>query len=147
MLHSRFSFVLALAATLLCAACTSSQQTYVAHHPELSPEQKKMIVLGKITDQAAVAGMTREQICLAMGGEPSQLTKINGEDAWVWLKSKPPELADFREPDRTNTGSGNMSRPQQFMDEPEPAARPKMRTTVFFDGDKATHVDVTEEHP
>ena len=125
------------------AGCTTPGQTYAKQHPELSAEQLQIFNTGKIPDGTAVAGMTQEQVKLAMGIEPAQYTKIDGQDAWVYVQKK-----------LTTTGitSGNDmqlnrrdSRSQHALGEGEshaPADQAQIKTTVYFQGDRATRAEV-----
>src|ERR1700678_2500636 len=79
-----------LSAALFCSGCTTPGQAYVKQHPELSPQQQKIFLTKKIVDPNAVAGVTRDQIHLAMG-EPSQYAKIEGLDAWIYIRPKSSE--------------------------------------------------------
>src|SRR5580704_15762741 len=79
-----------LLATVACAlaGCATPSQTYAKQHPELPAAQLQILKTGKIPDGTAVAGMTQEQVKLAMGIEPAQYTKIDGLDAWVYVQKK-----------------------------------------------------------
>jgi hypothetical protein len=74
-----------LIVTCFLAACANPARTYVGQHPGLSPEHRKIMLAGKVPDGNAVAGMTKEEVRLAMGADPDQFTKIDGQDAWVYL--------------------------------------------------------------
>lgn len=139
------ALLLALALVLCLPGCATQRQTYLNQHPELSGEHRKLIEAGKLVDRDPVAGMTREQIRLTMGTDPLQVTKINGEDAWVWVKPKRDSLPMMSETHHSgSTGTGSFSNMPRTED-PIPKARYVVRTTVFFHGDTATRVDVTEE--
>jgi hypothetical protein len=133
-----------LTVALACAliGCASRGQTYAQQHPELSAAQRQIFATGKIPDGAAVAGMTREQVQLAMGMDPAQYTKIDGQDAWVFVSKKlsPMPLtttrADFQGPDNRN---------RSLMDEPDnqaPQNQAQTKTTVIFSGERAVRADV-----
>ena len=140
-------FISALITAGAYSGCTTPRQDYIAQHPELKPEQRKIVAAGALKDHDPVAGMTRDAIRLTMGTDPTQMTSINGEDAWVWIKKKGDSLTMLDETNHSaGTGSGS------FSDLPaEDGGRTKkrsvVRTTVFFRGDAATRVDVTEEAP
>ena len=134
------------------SGCASPGQTYVSQHPELSAEQRKIFLAGKIANGDAVAGLTREQIRLIMGRDPTQFTKANGQDAWVWVREELPETGHFEEQMGTerggigrDAGGGGAS---QYG--PEAAgnsaakAMPTVRTTVYFQGNRATRAEVSE---
>lgn len=136
---------LLLAAVCVLPGCTTPRQAYLSQHPELSAEHRKVIEAGTLVDRDPVAGMTREQIRLTMGKDPWQVTKIDGEDAWVWVKPKRNENTMISETSRSGSpGMGSFAN-QPKTDDPMPKATHVVRTTVFFRGDVATRVDVTEE--
>ncbi len=131
--------LLLLAAAALVAGCATPAQTYIAKHPELSPAQQKILKTGVIPDGRAVASMTKEEIRLAMGTDPAQFTRIDGVEAWVFAREKTngatSSTDDFDHPSLQTTGG--------LLD--GPAYRITVRTTVFFEGDRATRAEVTEE--
>lgn len=137
--------VACLVATLL-AGCASPRQEYINRHPQLTAEHRRIMAAGKLIDRDPVAGMTREEIQLTMGVEPTQATSINGEEVWVWVKRKPEPLSMMDGSDRASsgTGSGSFSNIPRESDQP-PQKKVNLRTTVFFEGNLATRVDVTEE--
>lgn len=140
-----FSCVLFVALAFCLSSCATERQAYLGQHPEVSAEHRKLIEAGKLADRDPVAGMTREQIRLTMGKDPWQVTKINGEDAWIWVKKKTDSLTMVGESNHSgSTGTGSFANMPKS-DDPEPKTRVMTRTTVFFRGDIATHVDVTEE--
>jgi len=137
--------LLALAAAGLSTGCTSPRQDYMAQHPELKPEHRKIMAAGVFKDHDPVAGMTRDAVRLTMGTDPAQVTTVNGEDAWIWIKKKGDALTMIDESNHSGgPGSGTFSGlPADNGDNPK--KRSIVRTTVFFRGDLATRVDVTEE--
>lgn len=134
-----------LAAALL-TGCATPRQEYINHHPQLSAEHRRILLAGKLIDRDPVAGMTKEEIRVTMGIDPTQATTINGEEAWVWVKRKPQPLPEFDDSSRSSSGmgSGSFSNLPRESDE-APGKKVNLRTTVFFQGDLATRVDVTEE--
>ena len=115
--------VLALLAIVSClAGCAAPRQTDVSQHPEISAEHLRIMASGKLANGDQVAGMTRQQIRQTMRMPPVQITSINATDVWMWVKRKGDSL------------SGE-----------DPAKQVNIRTTVFFNGDLATKVNVTEE--
>jgi len=137
--------LLALAAAAISTGCTTPRQDYIAQHPELSPEHRKIVAAGTFKDHDPVAGMTRDAVRLTMGTDPAQVTKVNGEDAWIWIKKKGDSLTMMDESNHSGgPGSGTFSGLPPENDH-EPKKRSIVRTTVFFRGDTATRVDVTEE--
>jgi hypothetical protein len=137
------AFVILCAAVSFLAGCATPQQTYLSQHPELSAEQRKIIAAARLSDRDAVAGMTREQIRLTMGTDPTQLTSINGEDAWVWVQRKGGSGTFEPMEPSVEPGAASFSKVKRSSD-PVVTPRVEVRTTVFFQGNLATHVDVTE---
>ena len=97
---------------------------------------------GKIPDGDAVSGMTREQIQLAMGMDPTQFRKVDGQDAWVYVREKLSATA------LTST-SGDIGRRDSRNRDSEASSedhsrdvRPETKTTVFFRGDRAIRAEV-----
>src|SRR5436309_410391 len=86
------------------ASCTSPGQSYVSKHPELSAAHRQIMATGKIPSGDAVAGMTHDQVRLAMNGAPATFDKINGEEAWIYLR-KNTVVSDTIEPPRAAAGS------------------------------------------
>lgn len=138
------SFALLLAFVCALTGCATPRQAYLNQHPELSAEHRKVIEAGILADRDPVAGMTRDQIRLTMGKDPWQVTKINGEDAWVWAKPKRDDLTMVEDRRSRGSGTGSFANMPKT-DDPLPKARHIVRTTVFFHGDLATRVDVSEE--
>lgn len=131
-------FLLLLAAVIV-AGCATPAQTYIAKHPELSPAQQKIMKTSVIPDGRAIAGMTKDEIRLAMGADPAQFTRIDGVEAWVYVREKTNGTAsssdDYDHPSLQTTGG--------LFD--GPAYRITVHTTIFFEGDRATRADVSEE--
>ncbi|MEP6668783.1 MAG: hypothetical protein ABJF10_06510 [Chthoniobacter sp.] len=134
---------LLLAATLALAGCASPAQTYAQQHPELSAKQLEILNTGKIPDGDAVAGMTREQIQLAMHQEPTQYTKVDGQDAWVYVVKKLSAMNLTMANDATFNRQDNRSRHSLAEEENHaPNDQPTTRTTVYFQGNVATRAEV-----
>ena len=129
---------------LLLASCTTPGQSYVSKHPELPATHRQIMASGKIPSGDAVAGMTHEEVRLAMNGAPATFDKINGEEAWIYYR-KNTVMSDTIEPPKATPGSS--------LDNHEPFSAPStgletdgvVRTTIFFQGDRATHADVSKE--
>jgi hypothetical protein len=137
-------FALLLAIVCGLQGCATPRQAYLSQHPELSAEHRKLIEAGTLADRDPVVGMTREQIRLTMGTDPWQVTKIDGVDAWVWVKPKRNEHTMISETSRSGSpGMGSFANQPKTDDLPK--ARRIIRTTVLFEGNVATRVDVTEE--
>jgi hypothetical protein len=128
--------------TVLCG-CETPRQTYVKQHPELSPQFRKIILAGRIKFNDQIAGMTRDQVRLVMGSDPDQFDAVNGEDTWTWFKSKIPRIsgssaADTGDPAR-ESGAGKRGK---FLGDSTASDTKAIKTTVYFKGNLATHVEV-----
>jgi hypothetical protein len=125
------------------AGCATPGQTYAQQHPELPAAQLQILKTGKIPDGTAVAGMTQEQVKLAMGIEPAQYTKVDGQDAWVYVQKKL-SASGFTAANQMDSNRRD-NRSQHPMGEGEshaPEDQVQIKTTVYFQGDRATHADV-----
>jgi hypothetical protein len=140
--HALCVFLLAVACVL--AGCASSAQSYIAKHPELSADQRKILKSGIIPDGIAVAGMTKEQIRLAMGSDPNQFTKVDGADAWVYVREKTGDTMMMPN-DETYGRSPGMQTTGGMLDTQAPTRT--FRTTIVFQGDRAVRAEVSEEKP
>lgn len=131
------TFTLA-AAALILAACANPGAGYASKHPELSAAHRQILARGEISSGDAVAGMTREQVKLALG-EPTSYDKIDGEDVWVYARKTSAGREDFDDLERS--GSGTMDQTRSFTQRADfsPHADVEKRTMVFFTGDRATH--------
>jgi outer membrane protein assembly factor BamE (lipoprotein component of BamABCDE complex) len=126
----------------ILSGCTTPGQTYAKQHSELPPKQLEFLKTGKVPDGDAIAGMTREQVQIAMGIEPTQYAKIDGHDAWVYVRKKlgtngvVPNVSEMDHEDRRNsTGSmlGSLDASAQNQGQ--------VRTTIYFDGNVVTHAE------
>jgi hypothetical protein len=151
------TLLLVLATLCTLSGCANLAHSYASNHAELSPEHRKILMTGKIPDGTAVAGMTREEVRLAMKKDPNQFTKINGLDAWVYANEKghSPDLAEEQGHNHEG-GSGTGSGSNWFNHEPghtssdalgEIADQANLSTTIIFQGDRAIRADVTREQP
>ena len=139
-----------LAAVL--SGCATPGQTYAGQHPELSAEQRKIFQSGKIPNGTAVAGLTREQVRLVMGRDPTQFTKVNGEDAWVWVRERLSVVGPAEEQMGTemggvgrDSGGGGASRyGTEASGNSAPREMKPARTTVYFQGGRATRAEVAD---
>ena len=141
------ALVLLVSSVVCFSGCATPRQTYVSQHPELTAEHRKIIVAGQLADRDPVAGMTRQEIRLTMGVDPTQTTTINGEDVWVWVKRKGDSMTLLDDTTHSgSSGTGSFSGVPRGSDpDAVPKKRVQIRTTVFFKGNLATRVDVTEE--
>jgi outer membrane protein assembly factor BamE (lipoprotein component of BamABCDE complex) len=134
------------AALGLLAACTNEGQTYVKSHPELNPVQRKMIITGKIPNGTAVAGLTRDQIRLAMGVDPYTIDRQGDEDVWVFTHKK----AVASDPAFAETAaSGALDKEHGYSETDTEQKTPRIdvdvKTSVYFQGNIATHAQTVEE--
>ncbi len=137
-------YALLVIAGCVFAGCASSAQSYAAKHPELNADQRKILRTGIIPDGSAVAGMTREQIRLAMGSDPNQFTKIDGADAWVYVREKTGDIMAM--PTDENFGrSSSMQTTGGLLDSQAPTRT--VHTTIMFQGDRAIRAEVSEDKP
>ena len=139
-------FLFLFAVVSCFSGCATPRQTYLQQHPDLTADHRKIIAAGRLVDRDPVAGMTRQEIRLTMGADPTQALTINGEDAWVWVKKRLDGSMTLMDDSSHSgsTGAGSFSG-LSHNDDSEPKKKPAVRTTVFFRGDLATRVDVTEE--
>lgn len=130
---------LSLAATAGLAGCANPGSSYAAQHPDLPPAHRQILHRGKIPNGEAVAGMTRSQVKLAMGGDPTTFDKIDGEDVWIYVRKHGVGRESFE--DLGRSGSASMENTHSFTDSNDfsPRVDVEMKTTVFFKGDRATH--------
>jgi hypothetical protein len=133
-----------LAAACVLSGCDTPTKAYVKQHPELSAEHRKIILSGRIKYGDPVAGMTREQVRLVMGTDPDQFDSLNGEDAWIWFRSK--VVRNKMEAENSNgetekSGGGGKHHANLDTGELTPTESRPGKTTVFFKGDVATHVE------
>jgi len=132
--------VLLLAAGLLCGC--SAGQAYAKKHPELPPQQLQFLRTGKVPEGDGIAGMTREQVQIAMGMEPTQYTKVDGHDAWVYVRKSLGTTAlttdSASELDRRdNRTKGSLLGSET----PSPQNSDQTKITIVFDGDVAIHAE------
>jgi len=133
-------------ALLLLAACTNEGQIYAKQHPELNPAQRKILATGKIPDGTAVAGLTRDQVRMAVGTDPYTFDRVGSEDVWIFSHKK----AVAVDPTFANTpADSTLDKAHGYTETESEQKTPRMdvdvKTTVFFDGNIATHARTTEE--
>ena len=73
---------LLLAACFISGCSTTPGSAYARKHPELSPGHRQILVTGIVPGGEVVKGMTKEQVKIAMGGNP---TMTRGENVWVYV--------------------------------------------------------------
>jgi hypothetical protein len=122
---------------LLCLGCESPGGAYVKQHPELSPGQRKIFLERKVSDPEAVAGLTKEQIRVAMG-EPTQFDNTDGSETWVYIRTGPGPGSSGgsfgQQMETPGAGGSGMAPP---MGEGSGAGKGSVRTAIIFDGDRA----------
>ena len=134
------------AIVLLISGCASPRRTYVSQHPDLPEDHKRILLSGAIKYGDPVVGMTKEEISLTMGKPPTRTDVINGEEAWIWVQVK--EHAARADPwDPTNIDSVDAGATQATRRKGNMAAPGKreVKTTVFFDAERANRVQVDED--
>ncbi len=91
--------------------------------------------------------MTREQVKLAMGRDPSTFDKLNGEDVWVYSRKKMVGNSSFDGGSRG--GSSRMENDHSFSQTEDlgPRMDVEVKTSIYFHGDRATHAQITEDRP
>jgi hypothetical protein len=139
-----FTLLPLLATVCLLSGCETPTKAYVKQHPELSAEHRKIILSGRIKYGDPVAGMTREQVRLVMGTDPDQFDNINGEDAWIWFKSKAAFTKVESDSDTGGSareGGGGKHNENKAASDSTPGEGRTNKTTVFFKGDIATRVE------
>jgi hypothetical protein len=132
-------------ACLLSGCLINPYAGYVKQHPELTQNQKNMFLERRVYAGTDVAGLTKDQIRKIMGKEPTQYTKSQGVDAWIYEKEvpfNPNELAP-------QLGGGPAARMGIKIESTDPETVRKFTvTTIFFNGDVATHAELSfDEHP
>jgi hypothetical protein len=134
-----------LFAAVALAGCATAARSYVSNHPELTPDQRQIVTSGNIPDGDAVAGMSKSAIRVALRSDPMQFTKIDGVDAWIYDREK--GTGDF-----TNDLHSSSYDSDQGPGAPHTSTllngqeeRVQEHITIFFQGDRATHAQVTRE--
>ena len=133
---------------VLCSlsGCSTPGSSYASAHPGLSPTHRQIFMTGMIPGGDAVAGMTREQVKLAMGRSPTTFESFGGQDVWIYVR---PKFIPHSHDDEDNApyskfnDHGSSKKEKVFV--PRPAAN--VKTTIFFQGDRAIHAQMIEERP
>jgi outer membrane protein assembly factor BamE (lipoprotein component of BamABCDE complex) len=131
----------------LCAGCANPAHTYANKHPELPAAHREILHNGRIPSGTACAGMTQEQVRLAMGGFPTSQDRIGGEEAWIYSRKKlvATEFTGIEDPSaRSSSMKSDASGTADNVGRQTDAL---VKTTIFFNGDRATHAQITEEQP
>ena len=113
--------------------------------PELSPAHRQILTSGKIPNGDAVAGMTKEQVKLAMGESPTTFDKFNGEDVWIYAHWK--RLNTDSRNDFSYAGGSGFDTHRTLTETDDFRARSQVagKTLIFFRSDQATHARITKE--
>ncbi len=129
------------------AACASPGRAYAEKRPEMSPEHREILSTGHVPIGTAVAGLTRQEVRLAMGRDPSQFSKEDGLDAWIFAPDAngPPALGGENRDVRTRD-SGGIGTFAGSAAAPGGAQEPTFqkstaKITVYFRGDRAVRAD------
>ena len=111
--------------------------------PHFPPAAARRTVQPPFTD--AVAGLTKEQVKLAMGGGPTIFDKEGADDVWIYVRKESVMTntsGDVGYIASSSLGSGeNMSRGPVFTS----GSEAEVRTTIFFKGDRATNARTLRE--
>ena len=128
------------------SGCSTPGSHYAKAHPELSPSHSKILITGEIPGGFAVAGMTKAQIRLAKGS-PTKFDTLNGQDVWVYVHNRFTDIipADDSGP-KNGSGPNNQ---KNFTETANSGVRPTINelTSIFFNEDRATHAQVSQERP
>ena len=126
------------------AGCASPGATYARAHPELSPMHRQILMSGKIPGGVAAAGMTMEQVKVAVGN-PRQREPLNGGEVWIFVHERFVDISP-----RDDAGAAFSSGPnsqRNFTETANLGPRPSVieKARVFFRGDRVTQVQITRE--
>lgn len=124
--------------------CATPGATYAKAHPELSPIHRQIITTGRIPGGATAAGMTMEQVKVAVGN-PTQREQLNGGEVWLYVYERFLDI-DPRDAASTAFSSGPNSQ-RNFTETANLGPRPSVveKARVFFHGDRVTQVQLTRE--
>jgi outer membrane protein assembly factor BamE (lipoprotein component of BamABCDE complex) len=79
------AFFVFLTTSIFLGCQTPPGVKYAKQHPELTPQQRTIFTEKKVTDINAVAGLTKEQIRIALG-EPTQFDHQEGSEVWIYVR-------------------------------------------------------------
>ena len=137
------AFLVILTPALFLGCQSSPGKTYAKQHPELTPQQREIFMKKKVTDVSAVAGLTKEQLRIALG-EPTQFENVEGVESWIYIRRNTEMDAENNmRAVMSGTDRGSMSgagiggtHPSDYV----PVNN--LRTTIFFNGNTATRATV-----
>ena len=135
---------LLLAAALTLAACTTTAQRYAAGQPGLTPAQRRIFQTGRIPAGEDVAGLTRAQIRIAMGRDPSTYDQSDDGDVWIYTRKVSlgrPLDAPGREPNSSMQSTTSFTDTAAYDEHGDVDEK----TAITFQGDRAIRARITEE--
>jgi len=137
------AFCIFLTTSVFLGCQTPPGVKYAKQHPELSPEQRKIFTEKKVSDINAVAGLTKDQIRIALG-EPTQFDHVEGVEVWIYIRRNAEADAEnnmravMSGTDRGSMAGAGVGGTHMT----ELMAVNNIRTTIFFAGDKAVRATV-----
>ena len=131
-------WLVAVVALCIFTGCATPGASYAKAHPELSPVHRQILTAGEIPNGDAVAGMTKEQVRMAMGESPTSFDKNDGEDVWIYLHLRPRHAASQNDFSYNPNSSFDAHRTLTESDEFRARSQPTGKTVIFFKGDRAT---------
>ena len=142
----RSACLLAALAIACFSGCSTPGSQYAKAHPELSRAHRTILTTGIIPGGGAVEGMGKEQIRLAVG-DPARVEKFNGRDVWVYVHEHFVDMSPGDDP-HAQYGSGPNNQ-RNFTETANLGPRPMIKdvTSIFFQGDRATHARISQERP
>jgi len=78
-----------------------------------------------------------------MGSDPDQFDSVDGEEAWVWLNAKLGRTDEINPADTLAKDGGGGSTATKHFSEPGASDTVRTKVTVFFQGNVATHFNVS----
>jgi len=145
-MKSLIAFSFFLTASLFVGCQTSPGVAYAKQHPELTPQQRKIFTEKKVTDINAVAGLTKEQIRVALG-EPTQFDHLEGVEVWIYIRRNSDiDAENNMRAVMSGTDRGSMAGAGvggTHMTELAPVTN--VRTTIFFSGNMAVRATVAND--
>ena len=126
------------------SGCATPGSQYARAHPELSAAHREILSNGTIPGGSAVEGMTKDQVRLAVGN-PTRVEKFNGRDVWIYVHQRFVDVSPGE--DRGSAFSSGSNNQRNFTETAHLGPRTSFNevTTIFFDGDRATHTQITRE--
>lgn len=139
------SFLAALAIACF-SGCSTPGSQYAKAHPELSRAHRTILTTGIIPGGGDVGGMSKGLIRLA-AGDPARVEKVNGGDVWVYVRERLMDMSPGDDP-HAQFGSGP-NKQRNFTETAQLGPRPMIKevTSIFFQGDRATHAAISQERP